>query len=1088
MDEGRGARSPTLLRLGGKVVDDAVAQRNKTDARALSPWARRTRAVTVVLVVVQTLWAVVIPIKNVAVMPYPTLADDGDSTTPGPYMRNTTLNATRTITGREVYRILNDVVNLSLNKSQLRVFFEKKGDFAFDEAGALLTPEEHRVFAEFYAMLSQASEFPAGGFVRREQKMRVVRSDDSQPRDFTLRCSRCDALQGMRCQNASGAICDNDDWDHPETLQLTPIDLNSTTQGMGWQNKVSLVGLVTIVDRMMRTLFLKKDWVTTFQTYDDNVMIWRQAQLVDGGLVLLLDSVDALQFFGYAVTFGNPWDDKDLFGHLDAGVTVIESCFGSEMILSQYYTSVFAEWMIQNALMLNGVYNPVDAVNITTNISHVLDDILSHDLLITSTVGHQQYIDDKKDFVGSTLTRRTMSVTNVKRDRPMSGTMLMGSSPRNLEYLHWYPNSYYSYLKTWVDDNNKTLVVDWRQMGSLYAGFNGFKFDFTHNTMGVYRLSERTALEGSGYAENWFEQEQKIAAWYRNHELTDNNSLIKLGERVWGPDSPSMWPEQTKRYCVKGMFRKITQTVWIMALKKKPVMSHLVYMSMEDPDDPATWFQKQMMVNSVVGEGIGGNRVAFDFSREDGKPKNGESWVLIPLLSAFLNVQSQELLLASIMQELLTTMFSLLEVENGKLMMKDALYCHFGWASLGVNKSDDKVSMWRKLNGTIRQMVNETLHVVEAIHDQMNAAVTPVTIPIEYLSPTADELMVLRKSLVCYNTLETRFLNISMRCWAEQLNEQETRLKTTSEGLRVLKFSMWSLGIVLNIIGAVVSLRFAWRVAILWFHDHFWDLNLTLALNMDIQGIGLISLDAIVIMAFSCFPLILSYHLPIDPSFVPADASAANQNKVFAECMVLLSLTWFLRIGIELGIKVIHLKHYSWWFNLLTSRIRVATMLIILVIRLGMNVDGVSYNQGLTKLIVSCVVTMVLGFLTVIFSLLFDKDNARSTDSLSRQMMQHRLPRNAFGVLGQLKKGWSHTGMQMEGWQVLKIDDNVDALVHGTITLLPTGDCRHDLKVDPLTPQIFKALLKEDKVVSSRVTREPSTAMLPPNRIDPRNE
>ncbi|DBA03870.1 TPA: hypothetical protein N0F65_004560 [Lagenidium giganteum] len=1056
---------------------------------ATTEWKKQATAkvkfiLIVGIVVVQTIWAMAIPIKNVVVMPYPKLVDDVDSTNTSAYDSEQSELTTRKISGHDVYRILTDVVNLSINNTAVRNFMEEKGDFAVDEVAALLTPQEHRAVAMFYGMLFQASEFPAGGFVHREQKLFYDSTTNQSASTVTLRCSRFDVMQGMQCKNAMGAVCDDSDWNSPRTLQLTPVDLNKTTQGMGWQNPISMVGLVTTVDAMMRSLFQTKKWKLA---YAANAPMWEMTIMPDPTV---------LQYVSDGMKGSNPFKIHPLDRPNDQ-VTVLESCFGSEILLARYYINIFAGQIIQQALTANNQYDPVDAVNITADFSSVLEDILRYDMHLTSGAGHQQFMDEQKKFAGNLMTQHTVSIMNYKRDRPMTGAMLMGSSPRNMDYLQYYPNSYYSYVDTWLEDNNKTFVTDLRQLGAKYAGYNGFKFDFTHNTMGVQRLSERRRTEGTGYPTDWFEQEAVIAAWYRKHEVNDSNSLIKLGERVWGPDSPTTGQDMN---CMEGMFRKLTQTVWITALRQKPVLSHLVYMSMEDPDDPATWFYKQMLVTNVVGETICGIRVQFPFSHEDGPPINGESWVLITLLSAFLKVYSPSELHAMIMAEMPVTFMNLLEIEAGQLMFKDAVHCYVGWKTLGVNASDDRRSVWTKLNTTFSKMINETLHVVEAIHTQMTGAVGAATvIPTAYVetprsnsifrysgppvywqhqplnvglmrlsasrSPTQQEMQPLRDSLRCYNTLEMRFLNISTRCWAEPQNKQEARYKMTSEGLRMLKFSVWSLGIVVNINAAVISFRFAHRIAELWRHSRFSDMGWTMALNLDIQGIGLLSMDGIVIMAFSSVPMILSYHLPIDPAFVPPGSTSVNENKVFAEFMVLLSLTWFVRLGIELGVKVIHLKHYNWWFSLLTSRIRLATIIIIIFIRLGMPINGVNYNQGLTKFIVSCVVSVVLGFLSVLLSVFFDKENNHSTDRLSRLMVQNRFPRNVHGVIGQLEAGWIHAGMLMEGWRVLKLDGKPSALVHGPTKLLPTDEC--NVQIAMLTPELL-AQLQSDKIAPSK--------------------
>ncbi|DAZ95363.1 TPA: hypothetical protein N0F65_002548 [Lagenidium giganteum] len=367
----------------------------------------------------------------------------------------------------------------------------------------------------------------------------------------------------------------------------------------------------------------------------------------------------------------------------------------------------------------------------------------------------------------------------------------------------------YSYATSWYDDDNRTMVVDWRQLGAQYAGYNGFKFDFSHNTMNVYRLPERLPWEDST---DWFDREKVIAAWYRKHELTDNNSLIALGERVWRSDLAG---------CMEGLFCKIAQMVWIMALKQQSAMSHL-----KIPTHQRRGFFKQMFVNGVVGENIGGGRIIFPFSREYGQPLNGEANI-------------------------------------------------FRYSGAPV--------YWE--------------------HQPLNVGLMRLS---SKLSPNDEDLVTLRRTLVCYNALELRFLNISTRCWAEPLNKQELRVLTTSQGLRMTKFSMWSLGLTLNLVGFVVALRLQ-------------QLTWLMVLRMNIQGVQLLSMDADIIMSFGAIPLIISYHMPYEPDVIVDEQ--AQQDFYFAEFMVFLSFTWFLRLGIELGIWVLRVTHFGRVMLVLTSRL-----------------------------------------------------------------------------------------------------------------------------------------------------------------------
>ncbi|DAZ94762.1 TPA: hypothetical protein N0F65_011326 [Lagenidium giganteum] len=938
-----------------------------------------TFSAIVVIVLTQTLWAVAIPIKNVAVMPYPKIVADSQTLGYDKYnaSRGSSKGVVRTIPGKEAFQVVKDVINLSLNISQLRRFFEGKGDFAFDEIGTFLTTEQHQLFAKFYALAFQASEMLAMGTIKRSQSIYVYRKNKKDYWKMELTCSRHGVIQGMTCTNNHGDICDDGDWGDW-----------TMTNGTGWQNKVSLMGFITAAHTYMRSLFAKKDWSDAYDSYRP----WDLSVESDP---------KSLNHTGFGIISSTVWDNRVMLDWAELNFTKVESCMGLEYAMGSFHAPVFAARLVEQAVINNKLYNAVPVIKIMHPFDDVWEDMFKHDILLTSGAGVQVFENDQKTFVGASMTRSTQSVTNLKLNRPMTGAMIMGNAPRHLEYLTYYRDWFYSYLNVTVEGD--TIVSDWRQLGAYYAGFNGFKFDFTHNTMGVFRLSERTKAEGTGYAHDWFEQEKIIAAWYRNHEVNDPNSLITMASALWGTD----YTPPSQGYCFEGWYRKLAQVAWIMALRLQPVMSHLVYMSMEDPDPPVTWFAKQMMANAFSGENIGGIRVSFPVTETTVPPVSGSAWPLVPLLNAFREQLGEEALLTVFMSEMNITFLDLIEVEQGDLMFHDAVHCRFGRVSMGVSQLDDKSTAWNKLYPKVREMVNSTIHRVNAIHQQLNNASVPVNIPHEYLNyskksntfkylgppvywthqplgvgllrlsvktcPSDTDLQQLRDSLVCYNTLETRFLNVSTRCWAEPSSTQEISETIDAQGLRTLRVIMWSLGLVLNLLGAVVSIRFFIKIIKLWFHHRFSDMGFTLALNMDIQGVGLISLDAVVIMAFSCLPLILSYHLPNDSRFMLDQHD--KPNAVFAEFMVLLSLTWFVRLGIELAVEVVHLKYYNWWFNLLASRVRVGTLILVLLIRLAFKTDVINYDQGLTKLIVSCVVSVVLGFISVVVSVVFDREN-----------------------------------------------------------------------------------------------------------------
>ncbi|KAJ0395281.1 hypothetical protein ATCC90586_009633 [Pythium insidiosum] len=1016
----------------------------------------------VLIIVVQTLWAVAIPLKNVIVMPYPRVVADQLARRTLLYDRDNPAAHTRRVPGRQVLEVIEAFVDLALGNAELRTFFETKGDLAIDEAGSLLSPEQHQLVAQFYALVFQASEFPAGGFVAwQHDNLQVQRSSDKQWVPISLSCASDATMKGMRCENPDGGICDDSDWSNrAQQLTLTPIELDEQQLGAraGWSNKISTLSMITWTHQILRALFSKKDWPQVYKELNE----LQYHDVLDGGKVIRYSEANA-----HSIVTRHVFNDSRIGAWLDLGYTKFESCFGSEHLIAVLYANYFSLQLVEQRVLRYSGFKAtarlVPALDYLDNV--VADAFWRHDVVLSSGAGALAFEDQQNNFVGSEMTRFTASVAALKLNRPMTGPMLMGSSYRMLQYMSWYPDSYYSFLRASVAHGD-TVVADWRQLGGYHAGFNGFKFDFTRNTMTVYRLAERLTRQGSGYAADWFEQEATLADWFVRHEASDPLSLVALVRDVWGADDANVF-DSDKPVCTEALLRKITQSAWIWALKRQPVLNFLAYMAMTEPDDPATWFRKQMTVREVVGEGLTGYRVAFPFSRDVGKQATGSEWVLVPLLHAFLRVLNASTLVEELLSEMDATFLELIEVEKGNLMLRDADHCGYGRATLGVHAADSKSDVWLKLRPRMRETLARIVGVVPAIHDQLNAVVS-VTVPHEYvvynrssnifpsegppvywqhtplsvglvklaakIAPLPGEVDVWRRSLTCYDTLELRYLNVSTRCWAEPDSVEEHRERTRAEGLRLLQFSMWSLGVVLNLIAAVVSLTFLRRVWRLWRVDGFSDLTLALALNLDVQGLGMISFEGVVIMAFSSVPLMLSYHLPNDARFMETTAQT-SRSEAFAECVVLLSLTWFVRLGIALGDGVVRLKHFNWWFNALTSKIRYATLVAIVLLRQAFRVDGVDYNMALSKLIASCVGGTLLGFLSIAVSLWFDRP--RSSDPLSQLMAQHGLARNVHGTVGQFGGTWTQTGLVMEGWQALTVDGQLQALVQGAPVLLP---------------------------------------------------
>ncbi|KAJ0399887.1 hypothetical protein ATCC90586_006502 [Pythium insidiosum] len=1016
------------------------------------------RLLCLAVVAVQTLWAVAIPIKNVVVMPFPRVVTDSQTSSASAYNRSSPHIMSRRISGPDVFRIVTSVVNMSLSMPELRRVFESKGDFVIDDIGSHLTPEQHHIFAQYYALVFQASEFPAGGYVKRSQTLSLQRASDNVWVDVTLTCSAADSLPGLTCYAPDGEVCDPGDWIYrPFTLKLAPVDLHAATATSGWSNRISTMSFVSWTHNTMRSLFAAQNWEQVFN--DVNEMKNHKLENDDSRL-LFKNGHTIIDHHLYNQTKTGEW--------LDLGYRKFESCFGSEYLLASFYANYFALHAIQDAVLAAKLYSASRLLN-RTSAAHfraAWESIFRHDVLVTSGAGAVGLEDFQQNFLRTEMTRLTASQWALKPDRPMSGSMQMGSSLRMMNYMAWYRNSYYSFLNSTVTGD--VVVADWRQFGGYFVGFNGFKFDFARGTMGVYRLAEQTSLQEVNDPSRSFELERSMARWYAQHEVSSPNGLVTLLKDVWGPDE-SVAVDPTTSGCPHAFLRMLAQSAWILALKRRPVLTHLAYMAISDPEEPAPWFYAQLTVNAIVGENIVGDRVRFPFNRETGTPYTGSAWVIVPILQALLSTSNASEVASALASEVDNSFFNIMSTEEGKLMLKNADHCSYGWATLNVTAKDDKDSVWAKIRPKVRATIERLVDKVPVVFGEMNAFL-PIAIPHEYmtsrrpntvyglegppvfwqhtplgvgivklgsrLAPTDEEVAVWQRSLTCYDTLETRFLNISTRCWSEPKNTVEEVRRVRSVGLRMLMFTMWSLGVVLNVIGAVVCIKFLLRVVRLWREDRFSDMTPLLAFNLEVQGLGMISLEGILIMAISSVPLILSYHMPRDERFL--DRLSEPQHEWFAECMVLLSLTWFIRLGIELGNLAVHLHHHNWWLNLLSTRLRYGMMLLVAGVRQAFRLHGVDYNMGLAKLIVSCVVSVALGLLASVASVFFDRESKHSRDRFSRLLTRHRLSRTTHGSVAQLGGVWSQTGLAMEGWRALYASDGtVSALLSPTGDLLP---------------------------------------------------
>ncbi|GLD91910.1 hypothetical protein PINS_up000443 [Pythium insidiosum] len=1029
-----------------------------------------------IIVIAQALWALVIPIRNVVIMSNPSFIDDSEVTfTNASYPGFA--RAMPRLNGPEVLALVRDILELSIGDDTIRRKFEEKGDFVIDDLAAILSPDNHKLFGYYYGLVVQSSEVLAATYTPRTETVVIKDPATNVDKTVTLSCDASDnVLQGMLCvDGTTNGPCDDTSFDNAmpkSTTRLTPVDLNRTV-GLeaGWHNSAGLMAFIEFFHQIMRQVFAKKKWSDALLVYKETSVVYNPYRFdipfTSDNHVIMPDETSF-------------WINDGAY--LKLGKSKFVSCAQSEIILGYIYVRRFVADLIQATLVKYDVYNAKSALVETPEfIKERASVVFSAKLSVTIGAGYSSFSDVTHYLARLKMTEKAVSSVLLKRDRAMSGAMLVGSSVRHMWYMMKYPNSFYSYMVPEIRDD--TVYLQYRQLGSWHSGFNGMKFDFTRNVMAVIKLEERSRAEGTGISVDWFEQEQAFADWFRAYEV-QTGGLVDLVQRRFGDMSVS---RDKQVACYQGLLRKIAQVSWIMALRAKPVLNHLVYTAMEAGGDPAGWTLKQMLLGELVVENPYGFRSPISYVRTEISPNLGNAWPMIPLLNALRIGLTSAVVKQMLMTEMNVTYNALIELEAGDTQFRDVVFCPIGVDSMGVLRTDDKPTMYNRIYPALQLLVSDLIDQVDTIHQKMEAEVAPVQVRQEFIAynrhhaifnyegspvfwqnnalqiglmrlatkeaPFPTDLAPVRASIVCYNTLELRYLNVSTKCWNEPGSVEETRIKKFSAGLRVIMFSTWSMGVVLNAIGAYVAFHYTYRLVWCWVRSGMKPIPLALAFNLDIQSVGVLSMSRCAIMAFGVIPLIVSYHLPADEEF---KRRSNDYPEWIIEFIVAFSMTWFVRLGMELGRYFVYIEYFNRWFYITTTRLRHLCVILTTFIRLGIPVQQGDFNDGILKLCVSCGVSFLMGFVLVLLSRVFRSEGGMARDRVSVLFAKSKLNRVWHGTLGQTIHGWAHFGLLYEGWQVVRRRDKSLSLVKSSFVDLASSA---DAVVQPLDQKAFDELV-----------------------------
>ncbi|KAF0712518.1 hypothetical protein As57867_004789, partial [Aphanomyces stellatus] len=333
------------------------------------------------------------------------------------------------------------------------------------------------------------------------------------------------------------------------------------------------------------------------------------------------------------------------------------------------------------------------------------------------------------------------------------------------------------------------------------------------------------------------------------------------------------------------------------------------------------------------------------------------------------------------------------------------------------------------------------------------------------VSPDDAVVAEVKSSLVCYDVLETRYLNRSTRCWSEFNNVNQTRVQYNSEGVRTMLLSFWSMGIVLNLFAAVLALRFArrvWHVAkTTGFQEHW-----SVLFCINIGRFGLSTFGECTLMAASAAPFMFSFQLPQDPEYI-ANTSGSNLGSIYLdEAFVTMGLTWYIRLGMDIGASMLHLRCQNKWFTQQSTTTRWAIIVLVYVIRISIASTNRSYNNAIWSLVLSCVLTSIAGMVAMLLSFFFDAPSLSPNDVISNELAQASVARNVHCIFSQQGTNWSHMGLVLEGWTCVP---DIDTLVFKNIdaNLLLIVRPKHGFEVRPLHKMNHDQFLALERTPSS---------------------
>lgn len=571
----------------------------------------------------------------------------------------------------------------------------------------------------------------------------------------------------------------------------------------------------------------------------------------------------------------------------------IYSCAATEVMLSTHYVMEYALSLVDELVRSNNLFQP-DLVNFThhdfvdTRMQPVLQDVY----VITNGVQLLSNETITTELYGYTLTTVVRSNASIKPFRPLDGPMLMGDSLQMVQRFSQFPLilGLLNITRTPVED-----IVELSPIGTLYLGLDTFKGVWSGQSASVVKLRERTFVEGNGLGYSLYDRYEQYEDWYLDFDMNaPENVSTYAGTMVANGQDP------TNYECHSAFVDAVTRAIWVSIQQAISMATFIQYQGVVSNTE------SQNLQGGEIVENSAGQRIRVPFQANTVNPDtHGASWPIIPILSSMRRSFWEQDIFNRIIGGVNQSLPQFTSVTDGRVNFPDHRDCYVGWDDwVGVQVMS--AQFYERAYPMIANITKYWIKNAPTFHDEMNAAVTPlivhpyfftgsrtymflpgielstgapiawhhspVQIALTKLSahqfPSRDAVRQLETMQRCFDTMEVRYLNMSVRCYTEYQAQTIYREEKQSAALKTLLSTNWALGVVLNIMGAYAAFRFLHSLYRVYKQTGMEDIHLALAMNMVIMGPDAIQLSELALLAASNLPLLLGYHLPSNPDFV----------------------------------------------------------------------------------------------------------------------------------------------------------------------------------------------------------------------------